>query len=417
MFGRIIQSIKNSTDSLWENKARSFVTMLGIIIGVGSVVLIMSIGAGAQNLILSQIQSIGGNAVVVLPGHSEDGNPFDVLSNFSVTTLKYDDALYLQNNRGAPHLTFVAGYTKGFAAVKWRSESYDTSLTGTMASYLDVEHAKIEDGRFFTKEEERNLSRVVVLGSAVKEGLFQESDAVGQRIKIKDTSYEVIGVIEERGNFGPAEDADDQVVIPLKTAQRALGVNHLGFMRIRIDSDENVEESIADIKALLREQHDIRDNTGKSDDFTVNSSAQALGLVTAITDSVRYFLTAMAAVSLIVGGIGIMNIMLISVTERTREIGLRKAIGANNTNIMGQFLLESIFVTVIGGLIGVLSGVFLSFVISVGIKLSGFDWQLIILPSSIFLAIVVSTIVGLVFGFYPARKASKLDPIEALHYE
>jgi len=416
MLNKVIHSALTTLDSLWSNKVRSFVTMLGIIVGVGAVIVIMSIGAGAQGLLLSQIESIGANAIIVIPGHSEEGNPLDALSNFAVTTLKYEDAQYLRDNNGAPHVTYVAGYSNGFAEVKWRSETYDTALTGTTVDYLDVEQAKVETGRFFTKEEEKNLSRVAVLGHAVKENLFRESDAVGQRIKIKDTSFEVIGVMEERGNFG-LEDSDDMVILPIKTAQREAGVNHLGFIRIRIDSEENSEKSIADIKALLREQHDIRDYSGKSDDFTVQSSKNAIGVITAITDSVRYFLTAMAAMSLVVGGIGIMNIMLISVTERTREIGLRKAIGANNTDIRGQFLLESIFVTGIGGIIGILGGVFLAFIISVGIKVAGIDWQFIIPLSSVFLAIIVSSMVGLIFGFYPAQKASKLDPITALQYE
>jgi putative ABC transport system permease protein len=390
--------------------------MLGIIVGVGAVVVIMSIGAGAQGLLLSQIESIGANAIIVIPGYSEDGNPFDALSNFAVTTLKYEDAEYIRNNDGAPHVTYVAAYSNSFANVKWRSETYDTSITGTTIDYLDVEQAEVETGRFFTKEEEKNLSRVAVLGHAVKEALFQESDAVGQRIKIKDTSFEVIGVMEERGNFG-LEDSDDMVIIPIKTAQKEAAVNHLGFMRIRVDSEANSDKSIEDIKMLLREQHNIRDSSGKSDEFTVQSSKNAIGAITAVTDSVRYFLTAMAALSLVVGGIGIMNIMLISVTERTREIGLRKAIGANNMDIMRQFLLESIFVTGIGGLIGIVGGVFLAFLISTGIQFAGFDWQFVIPLSSVFLALIVSSMVGLIFGFYPAWKASKLDPITALQYE
>ena len=416
MFGRLIQTAITSIGSLWANKMRSLVTMLGIIIGVGSVVLIMSIGAGAQSLILSQIESIGGNALMVLPGHSESDNPLDALTNFAVTTLKYEDIEYLENHKGAPFLTFIAGYTKGFASVKWRSESYDTSITGTTESYLAVEKGEVDTGRFFTKEEEKNLSRVVVLGSDVKDGLFGDSDAVGQRVKIKDVSYEVIGVLKERGSQG-IENPDDQVLMPIKSAQRLLGVNNLGFMRMRVDTDENVKATIQDVKVLLRESHDIRDQTGKSDDFSVNSSAQAIGIVTALTDSVAYFLTAMAAISLVVGGIGIMNVMLISVTERTREIGLRKAVGASNSAIMEQFLIESVFITGIGGLIGVIGGVFLAFVISFGVQFAGFDWQFIVPPSAILLALAVSTFVGLVFGFYPARKASKLDPIEALQYE
>lgn len=416
MFQVIIQSAITSLDSLWANKTRSFITMLGIIIGVSSVVLIMSIGAGAQSLILSQVETLGSNLIGVLPGHAEEDNVFSSFLNFAVTTLKYDDVAYLRDNRDAPHIVAVAGYSKGFGSVKWRSESYDTSLNGTTASYLDVEGGEIDTGRFLTEEEEKNFSRVAVLGSAVKDALFGESDALGQRIKIGETSFEVIGVMKERGTVG-IEDYDDQVLLPIRTTQRMTNVSHIGVIRARIDSDKNIAVSIEDIKILLREQHDIRDQSGASDDFTIRSSVQALSILTAVTDGLRYFLTAMAALSLVVGGVGIMNIMLISVTERTREIGLRKAIGANNSNILGQFLVEAIFITGIGGLVGIAIGVLSSFLIALGVQLFGFDWAFVVPPLSIGLALVVSAGVGLFFGFYPARKASKLDPIEALRYE
>ncbi|GAH62727.1 unnamed protein product, partial [marine sediment metagenome] len=216
MFQQITQAAISSLSSLWENKVRSIITMIGIVIGVSSVLIIMSIGAGAQSLILSQIESLGSNLISVSPGHAEEGDVFAGFSNFAVTTLKYDDVTYLRDNRDAPNLVDVAGYNRGFGVVKWRSESYDTSLNGTTASYLAVEGSEIEVGRFFTKEEEINLSRVAVLGSAVKQELFGESDTVGQRIKIGETSYEVIGVLKERGTIG-LEDYDDQVLLPIRT--------------------------------------------------------------------------------------------------------------------------------------------------------------------------------------------------------
>ncbi len=416
MFGRIIQSAVNSLDSLWENKVRSFITMLGIIIGVGSVVMIMSIGAGAQSVILAQVENLGSNLISISPGYAEEGDPMAAFTNFAVTTLKYDDFEYLQDNKDAPHVIGVAGYSRSFGAVKWRSQSYDTSLNGTTASYLVVEKGEVEEGRFFTKEEEKNLSRVAVIGSAVKDNLFGESDAVGQRIKIRESNYEVIGVMKERGTVG-MEDYDDQVLLPIRTTQRILGVNHIGLIRARTDAEENIDESIEDLKILLRDQHDIRDQSGKSDDFSMSSSVQTVSMVTAITDGVRYFLTAMAALSLIVGGIGIMNIMLISVTERTKEIGLRKSIGANDAAILEQFLFEAVFVTALGGSIGVVFGAIFSFFIALGARMFGLDWAFIISPLSIGMALVVSAGVGLFFGFYPAHKASKLDPIEALRYE
>ncbi|MCK4386923.1 MAG: ABC transporter permease [Candidatus Pacebacteria bacterium] len=416
MFQAILQSFTTSINALWSNKVRSFLTMLGIIIGVGSVIVIMSIGAGAQNLILSQIESLGTNLIAVIPGHSEEEGFASVMSGFAVTTLKYDDVQSLRDNRDIPNIIEVAGYNKGFGSVKWRSESYNTSLTGTTASYLEVESGKIEKGRFFTKEEEKNLARVAVLGNDVKDELFGQSDAVGQRIKISNYTFEVIGVLKERGVVA-FEDYDDQIFLPIKTAQRMMGINHIGLIRAKIDSEENFEKAIADIKIALRGQHNIKDQSGQSDDFSVRSSAQALGLLTMITDALKYFLTAMAALSLLVGGIGIMNIMLISVTERTREIGLRKALGANNFHILGQFLMEAVFITVLGGLIGIAGGILISFLVSVGAQILGYDWAFLILPSSILFALIVSIGIGLFFGFYPARKAGKLNPIKALRYE
>ena len=390
--------------------------MLGIIIGVGSVIVIMSIGAGAQNLILSQVESLGTNLIAIIPGHSEEEGFASIMSGFAVTTLKYDDVIALRDNRDLPNIIEVAGYNKSFGSVKWRSESYDTSLTGTTASYLEVESGVIAKGRFFTKEEEKNLARVAVLGNDAKDELFGQSDAVGQRIKIGNYSFEVIGILEERGVVA-FEDYDDQIFLPIKTSQRMMGINHIGLIRAKIDSEDNSEKIIGDVKLTLRDQHNIKDRSGKSDDFTVRSSAQALGMLTTITDALRYFLATMAALSLLVGGIGIMNIMLISVTERTREIGIRKALGANNSHILGQFLMEAVFVTVLGGIVGIIGGVSVSFLISAGARMLEYDWVFIISPASVIFALLVSIGVGLFFGFYPARKAGKLNPIAALRYE
>ncbi|MEE8131735.1 MAG: ABC transporter permease, partial [Candidatus Paceibacterota bacterium] len=370
----------------------------------------------AQSLILAQIKSLGTNLIGVLPGHSEEENPLSAFMGFSVTTLTYEDAMALREKRNVPNIIDVVAYSKGVGTVVWSSNSYDTNLSGATVGYLEVEGGKVEKGRFFTKEEEKNFVRVAVLGSAVKEELFGESEAVRQRIKIKNQSFEVIGVMEERGVVA-MQDYDDQVFLPIKTAQKLIGVNHIGLIRAKIDHKDNIERAIMDVKATLRERHDITDISGKSDDFTVRSSVQALDIITDVTNALKYFLAAMAALSLIVGGIGIMNIMLISVTERTREIGLRKAIGANNHNILNQFLIEAITITLLGGIIGILLGVFVSFLIAVGAHLMDYDWAFVISPFSILIAIFVSTAIGLIFGLYPAIKASKLNPIDALRYE
>jgi ABC-type antimicrobial peptide transport system permease subunit len=255
------------------------------------------------------------------------------------------------------------------------------------------------------------------LGSTVKKELFGESEAVGQRIKVNKKSFEVIGVMKERGTVA-FQNYDDQIFIPILTMQKLVaGVNNLGLIRIKVDDQANIPETIDEVAQLLRERHNISDQTGKDDDFTVINAAQALDLLKTITNALRYFLAAIAALSLIVGGIGIMNIMLVAVTERTREIGLRKAVGANNADIRIQFLFEAIIITFIGGILGIIGGSLLSYIISLVANKLGYDWQFYISLSSIILAVVVSVSIGIVFGLFPAIKASKLHPIEALRYE
>lgn len=417
MFTGIKQAAIISIKSLLRNKARSFLTMLGIIIGVGSVIVIMAVGAGAQSLILAQVEGLGSNLIGVMPGKSDDSGPPTSAMGIVITTLTYDDAMALANPANVPNIVDVAAFYKGVGTVSWGSNSYETNLSGTTAGYLAVEGGDVQFGRFFTQEEERNLSRVAVLGAAVKDEIFGESEALGQRIKIKNHTFEVIGVMAERGTVA-FQNYDDQVLIPIKTMQKLLsGVDHISIIRAKVDSEENIGLALEDTTITLRERHDIDDPSGESDDFTVRSAAQALDIITTITNALKYFLAAMAAISLVVGGVGIMNIMLVSVTERTREIGLRKAVGATNLHILGQFLEESIVVTMLGGILGIIGGTLLSFLIAIVARQLGYDWAFSVTLPSIFLAISVSTLVGLIFGIYPARRASKMEPVEALRYE
>lgn len=391
--------------------------MLGIIIGVSAVIIIMSVGAGAQSLILSQVKSLGSNLIGVLPGKSDNSGPPASVLGVVITTLKYGDALALDNKQRFPHVLSYVAYTKGYGTLTWNAESYDTSLSGSTVGYLATEGGEVDKGRFFTTDEERNLSRIVVLGSTVKKELFGETNPVGQRIKINKKTFEVIGVMKERGTVA-FQNYDDQVFIPLLTMQKIIsGVDHLGLMRIKLDGSENIKSTIADLEVLLRERHDIRDMSGKSDDFTVVNAAEALDMLSTITNALKYFLAAVAGLSLLVGGIGIMNIMLVAVTERTREIGLRKAVGAKKFHIMYQFILEAIFVTVSGGLIGIVVGIIISFLVAKVAQLLKYSWEFSISPLSIILAVTVSATIGVIFGLFPALKASRLDPMEALRHE
>ncbi len=417
MFDSVKQSIMASVTALLANKARSFLTMLGIIIGVGAVIVIMAVGAGAQSLILAQVKTLGTNLIGVMPGKADDEGPPASAMGIVITTLTYDDLMAIADKKNVPHIVGAVGYTKSTGPVSWGANTYDTNLSGATHDYLEVEDGEVAQGRFFNNEEERNLARVAVLGSTVKDELFGESDVVGQKIKIKKHTFEVIGVMKERGTVA-FQDYDDQVFIPIKTMQKLIaGVNHLGLIRAKVDYEENIARTMEDMAITLREQHDITDSSGLNDDFTIRSAAQALDMITTVTNALRYFLAAMAALALLVGGIGIMNIMLVNVTERTREIGLRKAVGASNTNVMSQFLMEAVAVTLLGGLIGIIGGTAISFVVSIGARILGYDWAFVVSFFSIILAVGVSMLVGLIFGLYPAHKASRLEPVEALRYE
>ncbi|MEK7647784.1 MAG: ABC transporter permease [Patescibacteria group bacterium] len=410
----ILEYVKNVWQMLTRNKMRSFLTMMGIIIGVLSVIVIMSVGAGAQSLILDQITGMGSNLVGVLPGKSEEDGPPASAFGIVITTLTDADARAIATSGYEP-IEAVSSYVKGIDRVSIGDVEKDTSFVGTSASYTNVEDVTIERGRYFTEDEERAMARVVVLGSEVAKELFPDEDPIGETLKIKRTNFEIIGVVEERGTV-TFQNQDNQIFVPVTTAQKLLlGMNHINFMRIKIRDAETVESSIGEIEAILRDRHGIDDP--EEDDFSVRATTQALDALTSITDALRFFLAAIAAISLIVGGIGIMNIMLAAVQERTREIGLRKAIGATSRTITFQFLVETACITLTGGIIGIIGGAIISASVGFVARYLGYSWDTVITPGSIVLGCVVSIAIGLIFGIIPARRASKLNPIEALRYE
>ncbi len=389
--------------------------MLGIIIGVGAVVLIMSLGAGAQSLILGQLEGFGSDLIGVLPGQSDEKGPPASVFGVKVTSLKLADAEALRQEKNVSHTAAVVAYYQTSVSFSWRDQSYDSTLYGINGEYLQVDGGEIESGRFFSDEELDSNLRLVVLGSTVAGELFGGNEPVGQKIKVKNQNAVVIGVMKERGQVG-FQNYDDLVLTPLAFAQKEIaGINYLSAIRVKVDSADNIDESMEMIAQTLRERHDL-DNPS-DDDFSVRSFRDALDLVTNITDALRYFLAAMAALSLLVGGIGIMNIMLVSVTERTREIGLRKALGATNRQVLSQFLFEAIALTLIGGLIGLLFGSLFSYLAAIIVRSLDYRWDFVISAFSVFIAIGLSAIIGIVFGYYPARRASRLSPIDALRYE
>jgi len=410
----VFEAVSDSWKMLAQNKTRSFLTMLGIVIGVAAVIIVMSVGVSVQNLILNEVKSMGANTISIVPGKLDKENPPSSIFGVVVTTLKYEDgqALLERNN---PFIVAISSYVKGNDRVAWGDKKADVDFYGVSSSYIDVENAEVEKGRFFTKEEEDSWARVAVLGSKVAEDLFGDNNPIGEKIKIKKSNFTIIGVMKEKGK-GLVQNQDQEILVPVKTAQSVLlGINYVNMIRFKVDKAENVDKAIDYAKEVLRERHNI-DNS-EDDDFTVRSVQEALEAVETITLAIRIFLVAVSAISLIVGGFGIMNIMLATVEERINEIGLRKAVGAKNFQIMMQFLIETVTITFISGIIGIILGVLVSWAITFFVTMMGYKWDLVISIPSIFLASFVSILIGIVFGVAPARKASRLNPIEALRYE
>lgn len=428
MKSSLIKEIKTTIKDLLSRKGRSFLTILGIVIGVAGVIIIISLGSGAQSLVLGQITKLGSNMVGVLPGKSNEKGPPTAVFGVQIKTLKLSDIEALKDKGKVPNATDIASFVSGNVTIIAGRESVDTSFVATDGSYPRIVNTEMIKGNFFSDEEGRSGANVIVLGYDVASQLFPNGNEIGQIVKIKvpdnnpndstttnSIPFRVIGVQKKMGTVA-FQNQDDQVFIPFSIGQKQiLGIDYLQYARIKVDSGENVSGTMEDVRRVLREQHRIKDP--ENDDFSVRDLADAIKILTSITDTLRIFLGLMAGISLIVGGIGIMNIMLVTVSERTREIGLRKAIGATRKKIRNQFLRESIVLTSAGGVLGILLGVLVSYIIAVGARLAGYDWAFIISPMAIILAVTVSVATGIIFGIYPALKAAKLDPIVALRYE
>ncbi|MFA6547888.1 MAG: ABC transporter permease [Candidatus Magasanikbacteria bacterium] len=410
-------NLAENIHSVWHiigrNKIRSFLTMLGIIIGVMAVIIVMSVGAGAQSLIINQVKSLGSNLIGVLPGKSDEKGPPASVMGVLITSLKEDDIEALLKEY--PHFIAATGYVKGTDTVVWGDQKTDTTFVGVNAALPEVEDAKVASGRFFTDDEDKGSARVAVLASQTAKDLFDDQDPIGQQIKIKKTSFNIIGVMAARGSSG-MQNQDNQIFVPITTAQKLLlGIDYISFARLKVDSADHIDDAMDQANVILRERHKI--DRPEDDDFSVRSMAQSLDAITKITNALKFFLAAVASIALLVGGVGIMNIMLAAVQERTREIGLRKALGAKNRHIVQQFLIESIGITFIGGIIGIILGILISYIVAKVAQNMGYDWDFAISISAIVVGCVVSVGIGLIFGIVPARRASQLDPIEALRYE
>jgi putative ABC transport system permease protein len=403
---RLKESIRIARRSLTGSKMRSALTMLGVIIGVGAVITMISIGRGAKADISERIKSLGSNVLAIRPGSQRFG--MRRFGRGSRMTLKYDDAKLL-DERGE-YIAYVAPEVSSRAQVKYGNKNDNIDIIGTTPEYQRVQNSYVEKGSFFTQTDVLYKERVCIVGKTVVEDIFEGADPVGKQLRINNIAFRVVGVMEEKGSMGPW-DQDNRVFIPVTTAlKRLFGRDYLGQINVEVTSKDKMEAAQQEIETLLRRQHKLSAN--KESDFNVEDQKAFLETLEETGRSFTYLLAGIAAVSLIVGGIGIMNIMLVSVTERTREIGTRKAVGAKRRDILMQFLVESLVLSLIGGTVGIFLGIGGARLIS---RMAG--WRTVISPDAILVAFLFAASVGIVFGVYPAWKASRLNPIEALRYE
>lgn len=392
--------------SLIANKLRSLLTMLGIIIGVAAVIALVSIGNGVKQDIENSISSLGSNLLVVLPGAPRTPGARSLQG--SMKSLKISDYEAIAKLEG---VKAASPMTNGSYVVIYQNKNWTTSVAGVNSNFQDVNNWTMTSGRFFSDKNVQNRERVAVVGQTVVKNLFADEDPVGKEIRVKNIPFRVIGVLKSKGNGTMGNDQDDTVLIPYTTSmERVEGIDYLRRVYVVAKDDGGIDRLQADIENLLRVRHNIKDTN--LDDFNIQNMKSIMETVAQTTGTFTLFLGAVAAISLVVGGIGIMNIMLVSVTERTREIGVRKALGATYSVIVTQFLIEAVVISLMGGFIGIAFGIGASKVIGM---VSGMST--IVSVPTIIMSFAFSMAIGLIFGIYPARKAAKLNPIDALHYE
>ena len=407
-----IVSVKIALRALTVNRTRSALTMLGIVIGVAAVIAMVGVGTGATARIQAQIQSIGSNLIIVLPGSLSSNGVR--LGSGAVATLTEDDAKAIAAE--CPSVSAVAPSVRGGVQVVYGNNNWATTVEGVTPDYMTIRDYTMLSGLFFTDQDVDAAAKVAVLGETVVQNLFGNTDPTGQVAIIKNVPFTVVGVLTPKGQSPSGQDQDDIILLPISTAkQKVLGTNKanakaVSTLMVQASGPAAMDQAQQEMEALLRERHRILD--GEEDDFTIRNLTEVFAAQEGSAQVMSILLGAIASVSLIVGGIGIMNIMLVSVTERTREIGLRQAVGAKTRDILSQFLVEAVTLSVLGGMIGIVIGLAASALIS-----HFAQWSTQVSPLSILMAFVFSALVGVFFGYYPARKAAYLDPIDALRYE
>jgi putative ABC transport system permease protein len=407
---KYIDTFKIAIRALKKSKLRTFLTVLGVVIGITSVSVIISAGDSMEELITGQVSSFGSDLIqteVRVP--STGGGMASQAQGVEITTLTLNDKEAIED---LPYIKQSYAVLTGQELLSWQGNISKALIYAVSSEFIDIDSSEIDQGRFYTQEEDESLAKVIVLGSGIKEDIFGASDAVGQNVKINKTSYKVIGTMQPRGAVF-FFDMDDMVYIPIQTTQKLLlGVNYVAAITSQMADVSQEDEAVDAMVALLRERHDI--SNPDRDDFEVMSMADAQELMSSILGGVTLLLIALAGVSLVVGGVGIMNIMYATVAERTFEIGLRKAVGSTKADIMKQFLIESLVVTFLGGAGGVLLGLLITYLVSLAANLTGFEWAFTWSIGGVLLSLGFSMAIGLIFGLYPAKKAANLNPITAL---
>ena len=402
------ESILIALEGLKSNKLRSILTMLGIIIGVGAVIAMVSIGLGVQQKVQNSIASLGSNLLIVMPGSNAPPGTVRLAAGSNITLTNQDAKAISKQVAG---ISYVLPAVSSQYQVIYGNQNWKTSVQGTTPDFLTVRNYGVSAGSFFSHSDDTSRARVAVLGQTVATNLFGAASPVGKTIRINQAPFRVVGVLSAKGQSSMGQDQDDLVLIPLSTAQdRLMGITYLNNISIQAKNADVINKVQEDVTTLLRSRHHLA--AGVENDFTVRNMTALMATMTETTGTITVLLGNIAAISLLVGGIGIMNIMLVSVTERTREIGIRKALGATFRNVLLQFIIEAVAISVTGGLFGIAVGIIGARVIS---WVAG--WNTIVAWWAIVGAFGVSVLIGLFFGVYPARKAALLDPIEALRYE
>lgn len=404
---RYINILKIALRSINRNKTRSFLTMLGIIIGVAAVIAMLAVGQGAKDAIDAQIATMGTNVIMVMPGAFNQGGVRMEAGTSSRLTEEDIGAI----TRLCPNVLYVTPMVRTASQVKFENQNWRTQINGVYASYLDIREWPLQSGSIYTDGDERGANKVCIIGQTIADNLFGQTDPIGRIIRIKNLPFKVTGVLVSKGQSSFGQDQDDIIIAPFSTVQKKLmGTTYVNSITASAVSKDKVDAAREEINDALTGNR--KNSTGEGSDFTIRTQTDISEMANQTAQTLSMLLASIAAVSLVVGGIGIMNIMLVSVTERTREIGIRMAVGAKGNDVLLQFLVESLVLSICGGIIGILLGVGVSSAIS---SLQG--WAVRVSPWAVFLGFGFSAAIGMFFGWYPARKAANLNPIDALRYE